>query len=98
MRHVARGVVARSGAARPRVQWLEVGDGGVTSGICAAGSWIDPYQDGTSGQAAGVGRGVAAAGQSFPETTKERISLQTRDCYTRVNYRYNGARGARSTP
>lgn len=42
MRHVARRVVTCSGTAWPRVQRLEVGDGGVTSGIRASGSWVDP--------------------------------------------------------
>jgi len=39
---VAGSVVTRSGAAWSRVQWLEVGDGGVTSGIGASGPWVDP--------------------------------------------------------
>lgn len=80
---MARRVVTRTRTARPRVQRLEVSDGGVTSGIRAPGSWVDSDQDGTSGQAAGVGRGVAAAGQSFPERD-EMGSLRPAgsDCYT----------------
>lgn len=42
MRHVARSIVTSSGTARPRVQRLEVSDGGVTSGIRTSGSWVDP--------------------------------------------------------
>lgn len=42
MRHVARRVVTSSGTAWPRVQRLEVSDGGVTSGIRTSGSWVDP--------------------------------------------------------
>lgn len=42
MRHMARRVVTSSGTAWPRVQRLEVGDGGVTSGIRTSGSWVDP--------------------------------------------------------
>jgi len=41
MCHVARRVVTSSGTAWPRVQWLEVGDSGVTSGIRTSGSWVD---------------------------------------------------------
>lgn len=70
MRHMACRVVTRSGTARPRVQRLEVGNGGVTSGIRASGPRVDSNQDGTSRQAAGVSRRVTAAGQSFPERTK----------------------------
>lgn len=66
MRDVAGGVVTRPGAARPRVQRLQIGDGRVASGIGAAGPWVDSDQDGTSREAASFCRRVAAAGQRFP--------------------------------
>lgn len=74
MRHMAGSVVTRPGTAGSRVEWLQVGNGGITSGIRASGPWVDPNQDRTSGQAACVCRRIAAAGQCFPERTDDPVA------------------------